>query len=138
MMKHSILIGAISLLVAVAPVSVALAQDNTEGSSGAGDKVSSGQLNFNNHCRTCHTTDAGDNRLAPHLNGIVGRKSGSVEGYGYSSALSQLDETWTRENLDKFIEDSDTFAPGNKMQPYGGIKEAEIRKSIIDHLENPK
>ena len=37
-----------------------------------------GQLLFNNTCRTCHTTQEGDNRLGPNLHGIVGRKAGSL------------------------------------------------------------
>ena len=36
-----------------------------------------GQVLFNNSCRTCHTLDAGDNRLGPTLHGIVGRKAGA-------------------------------------------------------------
>jgi cytochrome c len=37
----------------------------------------SGQLTFNNACRTCHTTKEGDNRLGPNLHNIIGRKAGS-------------------------------------------------------------
>jgi hypothetical protein len=40
--------------------------------------VATGQLVFNNACRTCHTTKEGDNRLGPHLYKIVGRKAGSL------------------------------------------------------------
>jgi cytochrome c len=50
--------------------------------------VASGQLVFNNVCRTCHTTREGDNRLGPNLYKIVGRKAGSLQNYGYSSAIS--------------------------------------------------
>jgi len=50
--------------------------------------ATSGQLIFNNACRTCHTTREGDNRLGPNLYKIVGRKAGSLQNYGYSSAIS--------------------------------------------------
>jgi cytochrome c len=33
----------------------------------AGADAGSGQLIFNNTCRTCHTTKEGDNRLGPNL-----------------------------------------------------------------------
>ena len=49
--------------------------------------VASGQLLFNNACRTCHTMKEGDNRLGPNLHNIIGRKAGSLPDYGYSSAL---------------------------------------------------
>ncbi|MGB8243286.1 MAG: cytochrome C, partial [Pseudolabrys sp.] len=38
--------------------------------------VASGQQMFNNFCRTCHSTKEGDNRLGPHVWGIIGRKPG--------------------------------------------------------------
>ena len=51
----------------------------------------SGQLTFNNACRTCHTTKEGDNRLGPNLHNIIGRKAGSLQNYGYSSAMKGAD-----------------------------------------------
>src|SRR6516162_2243392 len=36
----------------------------------------------------CHTTKEGDNRLGPNLHNIIGRKAGSLQNYGYSSAGS--------------------------------------------------
>jgi cytochrome c len=34
--------------------------------AGKGADTESGQLTFNNACRTCHTTKEGDNRLGPN------------------------------------------------------------------------
>jgi cytochrome c len=42
-----------------------------------GADTESGQLTFNNACRTCHTIKKGDNRLGPNLHNIIGRKAGS-------------------------------------------------------------
>jgi len=53
----------------------------------AGADTGSGQLIFNNACRTCHTTKEGDNRLGPNLHNIIGRKAGSLPTFGYSSAM---------------------------------------------------
>ena len=63
----------------------------------------SGQLTFNNACRTCHTTKEGDNRLGPNLHNIIGRKAGSQPNYGYSSAMKGADFVWDKEKLDRFI-----------------------------------
>ena len=53
-----------------------------------GADTESGQLTFNNACRTCHTIKEGDNRLGPNLHDVVGRKAGSLPKYGYSSAIA--------------------------------------------------
>ena len=85
-----------------------------------GPDAASGELIFNNACRTCHTTKEGDNRLGPHLHKIIGRKAGSLSNYGYSSAMKGADFVWDREKLDRFIANPDEMVPGNSMKPYGG------------------
>jgi cytochrome c len=69
----------LSLATLMAISADALGQD-TAAKSAAADN----QLVFNNVCRTCHTLKEGDNRLGPNLHNIIGRKAGSVPGYGYS------------------------------------------------------
>jgi cytochrome c len=93
-----------------------------------------GQAAFNNACRTCHTVKEGDNRQGPNLAGIVGKKSGQVEGWSYSGALADGRITWDEATLDKFIENPEAVAPGNNMKPFGGIAEAEQRKLIVSYL----
>jgi cytochrome c len=61
-----------------------------------GADTESGQLTFNNACRTCHTTKEGDNRLGPNLHNIIGRKAGSQPNYGYSSAMKGADFVWDK------------------------------------------
>ncbi len=95
-----------------------------------------GQIAFNNHCRTCHSTDAGDNRLGPNLHEIMGRKAGAAEGYGYSSAFQSADFKWTPEKMNAFIENPDGVVRGNNMKPYSGIAEADIREAIVEHLSS--
>jgi cytochrome c len=101
---------------------------------GAADSAASGQLLFNNSCRTCHSIDSGDNRLGPHLAGIVGRRAGSAEGYRYSSALKSADFFWTPETLDAFLADPDAVVPGNNMKPFTGIPDADERRTLIAYL----
>jgi cytochrome c len=107
------------------------------GAAFAQDDVSpeEAQLAFNNHCRTCHTTNEGDNRLGPSLYGVIGREAGSAPGYGYSSAMAKADIVWDEEKLDRYIENPDAVVPGNNMKPYSGISSAEERAKIIAHLK---
>jgi cytochrome c len=93
------------------------------------------QLAFNNHCRTCHTMDEGDNRLGPSLHQVVGREAGSLPDYGYSSAMADADVVWDEETLDRFIEDPNAVVPGNNMKPYSGITSPEERAQIIAYLK---
>ena len=97
----------------------------------------SGQLTFNNACRTCHTTKDGDNRLGPNLHNVIGRKAGSLPNYGYSSAMKGADFVWDKEKLDRFIAKPDEIVPGNNMKPYGGLTSAEDRAKVIAFLESP-
>ena len=98
--------------------------------------AASGQLLFNNACRTCHTMKEGDNRLGPNLHNIIGRKAGSLPNYGYSSAMKGADFVWDKEKLDSFIAKPDEVVPGNNMKPYGGLTSAEDRAKVIEFLES--
>src|SRR2546429_9420449 len=100
-------------------------------------RAGSGQLTFNNACRTCHTTKEGDNRLGPNLHNIIGRKAGSLPNYGYSSAMKGADFVWDKEKLDRFIAKPDEIVPGNNMKPYGGVTTADDRAKGIVFLESP-
>src|SRR5947208_16565997 len=113
---------ALSLAALIVISADALGQD-TAAKGAAADS----QLVFNNVCRTCHTLKEGDNRLGPNLHNIVGRKAGSVPGYGYSSAMKDADLTWDKATLDRFIANPDQVVPGNKMKPYGGLTSGEER-----------
>ena len=97
--------------------------------------VTSGQLVFNNACRTCHSIREGDNRLGPHVRGIIGRKAGSLPNYSYSSAMKGADFVWDEEKLDRFIANPDETVPGNTMKPYGGLASAESRVKLIAFLK---
>jgi cytochrome c len=103
----------------------------------AGADAGSGQLIFNNACRTCHTTKEGDNRLGPNLHNIIGRKAGSLPTFGYSSAMKGADFVWDKEKLDGFIAKPDEVVPGNNMKPYGGLASAEDRTKLITFLQSP-
>jgi cytochrome c len=97
--------------------------------------VSSGQLVFNNACRTCHSIREGDNRLGPHMRGIIGRKAGSLPNYSYSSAMRGANFVWDEENLERFMANPDEIVPGNTMKPYGGLASAESRVELIAFLK---
>jgi cytochrome c len=92
---------------------------------------------FNNHCRTCHSVKAGDNRLGPSLHNIYGAKAGSSSGYAsYSQSLKSSGVTWDDATLDKFIENPDQVVANNNMKPYKGIGDPALRQEIVKFLKS--
>jgi cytochrome c len=72
-------------------------------------------------CQDCHSIN--ENDIGPMHKGVVGRISGTVPGYNYSSALRNAKIVWTEENLDKWLAGPQKLVPGTKM---------------FFHLDNPK
>src|SRR5262245_34160631 len=67
-------------------------------------------------CRICH--DVGEdakNKLGPILNGLDGRKAGTVEGANYSPALKASGITWNEETFKDFIKNPGAKVPGTMM-----------------------
>jgi cytochrome c len=96
-----------------------------------------GQVNFNNHCRTCHSMKEGDNRMGPALHDIFGAKAGSVAGYpNYSQGLKSSGITWDEGTLDRFIENPDHVIPNNNMKPFKGVTDPGVREQIISFLKS--
>ncbi|MGH8179186.1 MAG: c-type cytochrome [Steroidobacter sp.] len=97
----------------------------------------SGQVAFNNRCRTCHSVREGDNRLGPSLHSIFGAKAGSSSGFGaYSQALRNSGVVWSEDTLGEFITNPDALIPGNNMKPYSGVTDEAERKQIVDYLKS--
>lgn len=103
----------------------------------AQDKAKQGETIFKRTCAACHTVEPGKNKIGPSLAGVVGRKSGSVEGFKYSDAMKKADVTWSEENLQKYLADPKGFIPGNRMA-FAGLKKEDERKAVIEYLESVK
>jgi cytochrome c len=80
----------------------------------AGDPVA-GKVVFAK-CMICHKVGVGAmNGVGPQLNGIIGRKSGTVPGYMYSEANKTSNVTWTEDVMAKYLPAPMAFMPGTKM-----------------------
>jgi cytochrome c len=97
--------------------------------------VAAGERIFN-QCRTCHQVgDKARNAVGPQLNGLFGRKAGSVEGYSYSAAYKALDnKVWDVDNFTVYIKDPRGVTPGTKMV-YAGLKDEAQIKNLIAFLQ---
>ena len=122
------------LIMALSGTVCMLASPSALPQTSQGTEDVSGQLAFNNACRTCHMVKEGDNRLGPNLYKVIGRKAGSLPNYGFSSAMKEAGFVWDEEKLDRFIANPDEVVPGNSMKPYGGLASGEDRKKIVAFL----
>ncbi|MCC3243914.1 c-type cytochrome [Methylocystis sp. WRRC1] len=101
----------ISLLTFAASVAFAASagQAFAGGDAAAGEKVFA-------KCKACHQVGEGaKNAVAPQLNGIDGRKAGSVEGYNYSEPMKASGIAWDEASFKEFIKNPKAKVPGTKM-----------------------
>jgi cytochrome c len=117
----SLLIGGAAL--AAGFVTVAPAQD-----------IVAGEKAFN-VCRACHEIgDGAKNLVGPVLNGVVGRKSGSYPGYGYSDANKNSGITWDEATLMEYLKNPRAKVPGTKML-FPGLKRDDDIVNVIAFLK---
>jgi cytochrome c len=83
--------------------------------------VAAGETSFRK-CAPCHAIgpDAA-NKVGPELNGLNGRKSGTVDGFNYSDANKASGITWGEAIFKEYIKDPRAKVPGTKMV-FAGIK----------------
>jgi cytochrome c len=86
-------------------------------------------------CAACHSFEPGHSELGPHLKGLIGRKTASVEDFIYSPAMRRANVTWTPETLDAYLKDPQAQPfRGNRM-PFAGIPDAQARADLIAYLQ---
>ncbi|KAI8672160.1 hypothetical protein LRP88_03323 [Fusarium phalaenopsidis] len=102
----------------------------------AGGDVKKGANLFKTRCAQCHTVEKdGGNKIGPALNGLFGRKSGTVEGYAYTDANKQKGVEWNDQTLFDYLENPKKYIPGTKMA-FGGLKKAKDRNDLIAYLKD--
>ncbi len=131
-----------SLITLVAPFALVLSASSA---LAAGDAVK-GKKDFKK-CSACHSLEAGKRKIGPTLHQVVGRKSGTVEGFKYSKSYIEAGEkglVWDNEQLTKYLADPKGFlkeylsADKVKSKMLLKIKKLETRENIVAYLESLK
>jgi cytochrome c len=85
-------------------------------------------------CKACHQVGEGArNTIGPTLNGLFGRKAGSVEGYSYSAANQNSGLVWDEATFRSYIKDPKAKGPGTKMI-FAGIPSEQRVTDLVAYL----
>ena len=79
----------------------------------------------------------GGNKTGPNLNGLFGRKSGTVPGYTYTAANQKLGVIWNEETLFAYLENPKKYIPGTKMA-FAGFKKEQERAGALPGRNTPR
>jgi cytochrome c len=96
--------------------------------------LAAGETSFKK-CLPCHRVgpDA-KNLVGPVLNGLEGRKSGTIEGYNYTEANKNSGIVWDEKTFAEYITDPRAKIPGTKMV-FAGIKSENERNALWAYLK---
>lgn len=87
-------------------------------------------------CLACHAIGEGaKNKVGPLLNGLAGRKSGTIEGYAYSDANKNSGLTWDEATFKSYIKNPREKIPGTKMV-FAGIKSEQEINALWTYISS--
>src|SRR5882724_5869773 len=113
----------LTLGVGIFAIAPAYAQD-----AASGEKIFT-------QCKACHQIgENAKNAIGPVLNGLLGRKAGTIEGYSYSSANKNSGITWDEATFREYIKDPKAKIPGTKMT-FPGLKDPKQIDDIVAYLK---
>jgi cytochrome c len=104
----------------------------------AGGDPAAGQRVFNTQCRACHTI--GRNMVGPNLQGVLGRRAGSIEGFRYSGPMREKAEgglAWSDDNLRAYIRNPKAVVPGGSMS-FPGLRNEQQLNDLVAYLAEQK
>jgi cytochrome c len=100
----------------------------------SGQDLAAGENSFKK-CLPCHAVGEGaKNKVGPLLNGLDGRKSGTIEGFSYTDANKNSGIVWNEESFKEYIRDPRAKIPGTKMV-FPGIKNEKEAGDLWAYLK---
>ena len=88
-----------------------------------------------NKCRACHQIgENAKNMVGPVLNGLFGRKAGSIEGFNYSEANKTSGITWDEATFREYIKNPKAKIPNTKMV-FVGLSDDQDIDDLVAYLK---
>ena len=116
-----------TLIVAAALIAVST-------TAGLAQDVEKGANSFKK-CLACHSSGpSAKNKIGPELNGLDGRKAGTVAGFNYSDANKNSGIVWDEATFKEYIKDPRAKIPGTKMT-FPGIKNEQEINDLWAYLK---
>jgi cytochrome c len=105
-------------------------------SSGPGQAqdATAGEAVFKRYCFPCHDAGPGAKvKLGPPLNGLSGRKAGTIAGFNYSSANKESGIVWAHDTFAGYIKAPMKVMPGTRMA-FAGIQNEKDIENLWAYL----
>jgi cytochrome c len=100
----------------------------------AAEDLDNGKAVFNK-CRACHQVgENAKNLVGPILNGLLGRKAGTIEGYNYSEANKTSGITWDEATFKEYIKNPKAKIPNTKMV-FAGLTDPQDIDDLLAYLK---
>jgi cytochrome c len=119
---HHMLLGGVVFAATFGVTAIAGAQD-----AATGERV------FKSQCSICHSAQPSRNIVGPSLYSVVGRHSGIIPGFHYSTANRASGLVWDPGTLDRYLAAPRQVVPGTLMT-YPGLKDSHQRADLIAYL----
>ena len=101
--------------------------------SGVAQDAQKGRIVFN-VCLVCHAIGLGaQNKIGPELNGLDGRKAGTVSNFDYSDANKNSGIVWNEATFEDYIKNPAAKVPDTKMA-FPGIKNELQAKDLWAYI----
>ena len=102
--------------------------------SAVAQDLEAGEKSFRK-CLPCHAIGEGArNKVGPVLNGLDGRKTGTIEGYMYTDANKNSGIVWDEASFREYILDPRGKIPNTKMI-FPGIKNEQEQKDLWAYIK---
>ncbi|MFP5078018.1 c-type cytochrome [Rhizobium sp. YIM 134829] len=91
-------------------------------------------------CSNCHVAVGDRTVFGPSLQGVVGRRAGSLPGFRYSEAMKAAGDqglVWTEADLSAFLSNPKRKVPGTSMRFWGFWSQSSIDDVIAYLKANP-
>ena len=86
-------------------------------------------------CWTCHDLAGQVKKVGPSLQGLYGRRSGTLPGYESSPAMQAASIVWDDRMLGAFLSNPGGFVPGNRMVS-PGLRDAGAMADLLFYLRH--